>query len=429
MAVLLIPLNVEDVVCVQYNNSNEPYGEYILIRTNIFDVNGAANPDIKQCEKQGLKVDTCGIYMFEDVQNGNRIKTAYMPIGITGWRAQCALPESYTADAHASTELWMLVLICIGLMSFFLLAIVFMRIIRRDQRTIMMQIARYRVLQEISRDSMTEYVPQTDTFTYSYVTSAGELRQAKYEHYMDGLEFREDIHPDCWDMYKQALTKAINKPMYGEIEVLLKRGNENYKWYRMAYKSIANERGEVVSVLTSAANVDELVTARESARIEAATDSMTGIYNKKALISNITERMAKKCNTMCALLMIDMDDFKMINDGYGHVEGDKALQNIARLLQRVFSVDDIIGRFGGDEFIVFMQNVSYDSVCKRIEQFRMLLAEMQESKPYAITCSIGVLYSNKSDQQPEMFLKCADDAMYHIKQNGKNGVCFWQTGM
>lgn len=65
------------------------------------------------------------------------------------------------------------------------------------------------------------------------------------------------------------------------------------------------------------------------------------------------------------------------NDYYGHTVGDKAIQNVAGLLQRIFDADDLIGRYGGDKFVVFMQNVSADTVCRKIEQFRRILADEQ----------------------------------------------------
>jgi diguanylate cyclase (GGDEF)-like protein len=96
------------------------------------------------------------------------------------------------------------------------------------------------------------------------------------------------------------------------------------------------------------------------------------------------------------------------------------------LLQRIFDADDLIGRYGGDEFLVFMQNVSTETVKKKVEQFRRFLAD-EHDNAFIQTCSIGVLILHEAEISLDILFKKVDAAMYKIKHNGKNGYHVWKS--
>ncbi|MBM6947935.1 GGDEF domain-containing protein [Mordavella massiliensis] len=152
-------------------------------------------------------------------------------------------------------------------------------------------------------------------------------------------------------------------------------------------------------------------------------DFLSGILNKQTF-----EEKGRCCmesltpSSHCALLLLDLDDFKLVNDSLGHYAGDQLLRQIGEFLQHAFRSTDLIGRFGGDEFIVLMKGpMSTAIVEKKASLILQMLRSIQMSGlPKEITCSIGCVVSEDGDTYDELFIK-ADKALYTAKKNGKNG--------
>ncbi|MBO4693342.1 MAG: GGDEF domain-containing protein [Clostridia bacterium] len=157
---------------------------------------------------------------------------------------------------------------------------------------------------------------------------------------------------------------------------------------------------------------------------EASHDSLTGIHNRSAF-DELYHKMHSTTNI--ALLIVDIDFFKEINDTYGHETGDNVLKKVAKLLYTSFRSDDTICRIGGDEFTVILRGINPN--CK--EQLENKLAfimrkisEPNDSLP-AFTLSIGVAFGNSKSTFKTLY-KCADEALYKIKSSTKNGIEFYQ---
>ena len=160
----------------------------------------------------------------------------------------------------------------------------------------------------------------------------------------------------------------------------------------------------------------------------AQTDALTGAYNKKnteekinQLLHNLTDKGRH------AFLIIDIDNFKHINDTYGHAVGDSVLKEFGKLLQNYFRENDIIGRIGGDEFVVLMQGIQKISVAE--ERAGMLGKEVNSHSfpgyPERLSISIGIALSPDCGKTYMDLYQCADHALYEVKHSGKNscGVC------
>lgn len=123
---------------------------------------------------------------------------------------------------------------------------------------------------------------------------------------------------------------------------------------------------------------------------------------------------------MDAFLMMDCDGFKSINDTFGHLAGDQMLKNIGKCLTCSFRSSDIIGRVGGDEFVVYMKDVpSVDFVLRKCRQLRRLIRTMGGSTPLSI--SIGIAFV-KSETAYEDVFRMADEALYQAKKDGGNRI-------
>lgn len=175
----------------------------------------------------------------------------------------------------------------------------------------------------------------------------------------------------------------------------------------------------------------ELEVALERAESLSILDGLTGVHNRRYFISNFStliEQCARYRHKL-ALLMIDVDDFKQINDTYGHLAGDRILKAIASILKHCARGADIIARFGGEEFIVALQDTDCEGanqVADRIqEQIRLLSCGQGEDKRN-ITASIGLSCYAKTGNMPiktpEQWIQEADEALYRAKHSGKNQI-------
>lgn len=119
-----------------------------------------------------------------------------------------------------------------------------------------------------------------------------------------------------------------------------------------------------------------------------------------------------------ALVILDLDDFKTINDTYGHLEGDHALKTLTQVLLATFRRRDIIGRLGGDEFLVFIKDMTeQDILDKRMEQF---YESLHKAGKIPLTCSVGIALVYPEGFSYEKSLEQADHALYYSKEHGKD---------
>ena len=161
---------------------------------------------------------------------------------------------------------------------------------------------------------------------------------------------------------------------------------------------------------------------------QARHDSLTQLYNNrtgKELIDRYLQ--AKDPYASCGMLVIDLDFFKNVNDRYGHLFGDKVLQEFARMLRTLFRSSDILVRFGGDEFVVFLKDIPNTTL---LQKTRQLSESVQHVKfwenDYRMTCSIGACFlpENTAGYSFDQLFENADWAMYQAKQNGRNQYVF-----
>ena len=168
--------------------------------------------------------------------------------------------------------------------------------------------------------------------------------------------------------------------------------------------------------------LEENRVARERLSHEASHDALTGLFNRGAY-----DMLMKSADTShIALLLIDIDVFKSINDNYGHAVGDRVLKRVAEVLQESFRSVDIICRFGGDEFVVVMTRVNGSMaqlVTNKISRANAILSNPKDDLP-PVTLSVGVAFSDRPKPQGDIFAD-ADTALYRVKQNGRGGCAIY----
>ncbi len=158
----------------------------------------------------------------------------------------------------------------------------------------------------------------------------------------------------------------------------------------------------------------------------ALTDPLTGLYNQRFLMRHLRGLMASGQVNTVAVLMLDVDHFKQVNDRFGHAAGDKALKAIAEVLRGRTRVFDSVARYGGEEFTVVMPGASSQDAINAAERLRAAIAEVVfhplPDVQHQLTASIGVGFSDWPHMTPEQILQVADAAMYRAKRGGRNRV-------
>ena len=169
----------------------------------------------------------------------------------------------------------------------------------------------------------------------------------------------------------------------------------------------------------------QLRTQLQHAQGESQRDSLTGLYNRKYLEDAVTDYVNKHRDPKGVLISIDMDNFKKINDTEGHLEGDRVLLQLARLLESSFRACDVKARMGGDEFAVFLPGeVSEQALRQKLERLirdcRICLAEKYET--HGLSISVGAVFLDRENADYKMLYQLSDAAMYTAKNNGKDSL-------
>lgn len=148
---------------------------------------------------------------------------------------------------------------------------------------------------------------------------------------------------------------------------------------------------------------------------------MTGLLNRQAASSDIDAALRK--TTLSALLFIDIDNFKSINDTFGHDAGDMVIIRIADILRgAIRQCYDVAGRIGGDEFVVFLRDIrSREDALDCARRLCGRIFSLNEEKPYNISSSIGIAFAPDDGTDYATLAKCADQRAYRVKFSGKNG--------
>ncbi len=173
----------------------------------------------------------------------------------------------------------------------------------------------------------------------------------------------------------------------------------------------------------------ELDEAKDILQNASEHDFLTGLHNRSRFMHDLEFLIENK--TPCTVLMLDIDDFKKINDNFGHKGGDEALQQIAARMKENHSQILTAYRYAGDEFIMILESAQSRIVEKAAYQCRQIFAKpcIIDGEKYHVCGSIGIASYPKDTEDLERLIECADQAMYQIKKSGKNNFAFYQAGM
>jgi len=209
----------------------------------------------------------------------------------------------------------------------------------------------------------------------------------------------------------------------------------SHEWIEIYTYPILNQEGVVTHVIEYVRNITdrkrtEQANQRFIKKLEtlSSVDSLTGLQNRRMIVERIRREIVrvKRYKIELSLIFCDLDYFKEINDTHGHKAGDEVLMTVADILRKSVRTSDVVGRYGGDEFLIVLPQTSLKGAQEMAERMRISVQdtrfEMPDGKSAGITMSIGVAFYEGTETDVEALISRIDTALYVSKRSGKNQV-------
>ncbi len=283
---------------------------------------------------------------------------------------------------------------------------------------------RYRILVEESNSIVLESNSMDGTvfFTPNFKEKFGF--EPKVYDYPCMLFPSEMVHPEDLGVLLKMQQQSHDGANSITGELRIRTADGSFVWFNISNHIVRDECGLPVKTISKITDIDAEKKQMEHLEDLTQRDPLTGLYNKTTVRRLVSEHLRQYGGSgMHALLFIDIDNFKAVNDNLGHLFGDKVITEIAARLKKPFRESDIVGRVGGDEFIVFLKNVRtkrfvYDKAEQICAIFRN--AYIGENGSYKISGSIGISFSMQAGTTYEAMVDEADQALYYAKEHGKD---------
>ncbi|MDD6480965.1 MAG: EAL domain-containing protein [Lachnospiraceae bacterium] len=244
--------------------------------------------------------------------------------------------------------------------------------------------------------------------------------EAKDEYYPLTEEIHV-IHPLDQEHFLRTMQAAAGVEREGEVEA---RFNVNcnredvpkYVWFHIYYKSVKGEDDTITHIIGRSFDIDEDKKLQDKVR----RDPLTKLLNKMETQREVNTFLKENPDGVHVLFLIDIDNFKGVNDNFGHTFGDTVIMDVANLIQEQFRLGDVVGRIGGDEFLVLMKDTNVEKALEKAGSLNRILSKEYRGGEvdYHISASIGMAVADGMTDYNSLFEK-ADHAMYRAKKSGK----------
>jgi diguanylate cyclase (GGDEF)-like protein/PAS domain S-box-containing protein len=242
------------------------------------------------------------------------------------------------------------------------------------------------------------------------------------------------VHPDDWEMMQAKIDGAIQEKRDYAVEFRVVRPDNSVHWRMSSGQAFYDDAGHVTRMSGITMDIDDRKNAEERIQHLAYSDALTGLPNRALLHDRLANALAdaRRQKYKIALLFLDLDRFKNINDSLGHSVGDLLLQKVAERLKRFAREQDTVARLGGDEFLIMLTHVKDvpDAAVATERLMDAMTAEFViEGHHLNVSCSVGISIFPEHGADSETLIKNADRAMYSAKESGRNGFRFFTEDM
>lgn len=371
---------------------------------------------------------------IEYVQGQEGIYISYVPIDFHGWYL-VTLMGTTVAEAQSKsiyegiipTFIYVLIILMTAAGYFFYMRNQRFKRLERKMHLESINDESYRMIMEQTDDIIFEY----DTMDKTYFHTANFRKNFGYDPtktgFLGSLEF-DYVHPDDVVRFAELYERMRQDRKLAEAEVRIINSEGEYLWTRIYMLGVFDREGRLARVIGKIVNIDEKKKELQYLKEMAVMDSATGVYNKQT-----TEDMIKAFligegkHGKHAMLVIDIDDFKAINDDYGHRVGDAVIAALGTELNHIFRATDIKGRIGGDEFMILMKDIEgIDLILSKAESIGQIFKhrEFDENKGITASASIGIAIYDQDGSTYEELYEAADRALYNCKSFQKGTFAF-----
>ncbi|MEF9671723.1 GGDEF domain-containing protein [Pseudomonas sp. MWU13-2100] len=244
----------------------------------------------------------------------------------------------------------------------------------------------------------------------------------------DYSEWRNSIYPDDLDYAERSLAQVLEKGSVEDREYRIISADGQLRWLSdKCFISRHAEPGQRVIVVGIAEDITEKKALEDELQRLATTDVLTGSSNRRHFFDSAHRAFeeARLQDSPLAFLLLDIDDFKQINDTYGHPEGDVVLQRIAETGRGALRTGDLFGRIGGEEFAALLPGCAPEmarQIAERLQREIQRLSFSHDGQGFGVTVSQGLTSLTPQDQSLDPLFARADSAMYQAKRQGKNQI-------
>lgn len=301
--------------------------------------------------------------------------------------------------------------------------------IRQAQEELRLTMERYQIIQDQTNDILFEGDLETEAVLYSpnWVKKFGYKPLS--EQFISKMKTVSHLFPEDIVPLMELIQDIRAGASYGEIELRIANADGKYLWCRVRMTTQFDSAKKPVRVVGVILDIDAEKRRIQELADKAKQDALTRLYNKATAREKIQRRLERRMDTdPFIMLIIDLDNFKQINDKQGHMYGDAVLAEVASRLKTLFGLGGIVSRFGGDEFLIFLSGEADDKFLreqayKTIEAVRSVCTS--ESRNSQLTCSIGISCCPKDGTTFETLFERCDRALYYAKLHGKDSLAVY----
>lgn len=299
---------------------------------------------------------------------------------------------------------------------------------KEQMEELRLTVERHQIIMDQTTDIIFEWDIASDELTFS----SNWRRKFGYEAIQDNISQKiplsQNIHPADMPAFIKIMKDSAAGVPYSETEFRIQDVMGCFKWHRIRATIQYDSRHRPIKAIGVILDIDADKRQKEHLLEQAQRDPLTNLYNKTAVRELVTRQITEnRSGSYQVLLMIDVDNFKGVNDTYGHLCGDTLLSDVAGVLRSQFRCGDIVGRIGGDEFLVYLPQIAEKKeAAEKIQGLLTALATLCPIKDGpTISCSIGAAFFSQKEADYFTLYKCADAALYQIKAQGKNNFAFY----
>lgn len=302
---------------------------------------------------------------------------------------------------------------------------------REEQESLRLSEERYRLIVEQSNDSMFEWDFESDSIKMSGKYEKLFGRPPLSGQLSTNTTTRSRIHPDDLPAFENWISSTFRKSNCVQADFRVQTVDGRHIWLRCRSSPIFDRHGTPIKAVGVFSNIDQQKNELAYLVRVAQMDSLTHLYNKEETRRRIETCLAEHPDEPGAVFIIDIDNFKGVNDTLGHQLGDTVLVEAANKIKKLFCDVDVVGRVGGDEFAVFAHNLSLDALTAKAEALVLALRSTYfgATQQYHLSGSVGIALSPSHGTTFDALYRFADVALYEAKRQGKDRYAIYQKSM